>query len=253
MNDFEAQAKLHAKILAISTAIKYVDKQGKNHYFKYDYIRDVDILNAVRPEMSKHGVAITPEIIDVNKSEIHTVDKSGNSKASLHTLIKMVFHVTDIDTGFSVAHQWYGESGDGQDKGITQSLTSAQKYFLKTLFSISSEEPANDPDANDDITNTQSPSNAPERLQKRQTTKQTQAPSKNAQTGAQSENDPLFATSTDWAKFWVYIKNIGLTKDDVHDALKVDSAKDFAGTKSQAMFLIDAIAESKNKLMEKVN
>lgn len=46
--------------------------------------------------------------------------------------------------------------------------------------------------------------------------------------------------------FWAYVKGtLGLTEDEVHEALEVASVRDFAGTKADAMRLLNAYATAK--------
>ena len=44
-------------------------------------------------------------------------------------------------------------------------------------------------------------------------------------------------------RFWAWTKTLGLLSDQVHDALEVDSVKDFTGSKAEAMGKITAYAE----------
>lgn len=46
--------------------------------------------------------------------------------------------------------------------------------------------------------------------------------------------------------FWAYVKGtLGLTEDEVHEALEVASVRDFGGTKADAMRLLNAYATAK--------
>ena len=44
------------------------------------------------------------------------------------------------------------------------------------------------------------------------------------------------------SKFWLYVKELGLTNEQAHDALNVEHIKDFAGDKREAMDLLQAYA-----------
>jgi len=48
-------------------------------------------------------------------------------------------------------------------------------------------------------------------------------------------------------KFWAYVKNnLGLIKDEVHEALKVESVKDYKGTKEAAFSILNKFAADKD-------
>jgi hypothetical protein len=50
----------------------------------------------------------------------------------------------------------------------------------------------------------------------------------------------------DWVTFWTYTRNVlGLTKDEVHEALEVPHAKEFTGSKLEAFALLDEAAKFK--------
>jgi hypothetical protein len=55
-----------------------------------------------------------------------------------------------------------------------------------------------------------------------------------------------WTVSQNWKTFYVYCtKNLGLTRDEVHDALEVDSAKKFSGTKEEAFKALKDYAAAK--------
>lgn len=59
-------------------------------------------------------------------------------------------------------------------------------------------------------------------------------------------DEPHWTETQNWKTFYVYCtKNLGLTHDEVHEALEVDSAKKFAGTKEEAFNALKAYAASK--------
>jgi hypothetical protein len=52
----------------------------------------------------------------------------------------------------------------------------------------------------------------------------------------------------DWSKFWPWVKGLGLTKAEVHEALGVElSAKEFIGSKQQMMDMVQAAADRKRR------
>lgn len=53
-----------------------------------------------------------------------------------------------------------------------------------------------------------------------------------------------WTVTQDWAQFWTWAKNsLGLSEDDVHVALDVESVKEFTGSKNEAVAILqDAVA-----------
>lgn len=49
----------------------------------------------------------------------------------------------------------------------------------------------------------------------------------------------------EWPKFWTWVKSIGLSRDEVHDALRVESVKDWDGSKADMMAALEKYASSK--------
>ena len=60
--------------------------------------------------------------------------------------------------------------------------------------------------------------------------------------------DKHWTEAQDWKKFYIYCtKDLGLTHDEVHEALEVESAKDFTGSKKGALDRLTAYAEAKRE------
>lgn len=131
VNEYELNAKLGKKILAVMTAISGIEKNGRNEHFKYDFVADPDVLRVVRNAITEAGLVILPNI-------------SESRREGSNTHIRGSFDLMDTDTGYVRTCLWEGESDDKQDKGISKAATSFVKYFLLKAFLIPT---GDDPDA----------------------------------------------------------------------------------------------------------
>lgn len=115
------------KLCAIQAEIESIEKTGYNEFQKYKYVKESDVLDAVRPLLIKHGVLLT-----MNASEITNIGDM--------TQVKITYTWHCIDSGESMAVVGFGQGCDKQDKGIYKAYTGGLKYFLMKSFLISSED-----------------------------------------------------------------------------------------------------------------
>ena len=136
----KGKAALYAKLARVMGQVGEIEKRGRNSNFNYDFIRDVDVNNAIRPLLAEAGVAVLVGMDHVQQEEI----RSGSGSAGYHTVAKMSITFADGETGATVTIPWYGEANDYQDKAINKCATAGLKYALLKTFLIGSDE---DPDA----------------------------------------------------------------------------------------------------------
>lgn len=132
-------ADIYSKINVIMREITAIgkDKQNKQQGFAYRGIDDV--MNALFPLFSKHGVFVVPEVLSTTRTERQT--KSGGNMAFTVSTVKYTFYATD---GSSVCAITTGEGMDSADKSTNKSMAAAMKYALFQTFCIPTEEAAND-------------------------------------------------------------------------------------------------------------
>jgi len=114
--------ELVAAIAAVTGAVGYVQKTGRNTHHRYTYASDEDLARAIGPELAAHGLAIMPHRIDTTRDND-----------------RMTMIVT-----WRIAHssgQWMtiatvGEGCDKQDKAAYKAMTGARKYLLRLVFCI---------------------------------------------------------------------------------------------------------------------
>lgn len=145
------QAMLYKKMAQVMGKMQRIPKTGFNEHFKYKYVTEGDIADAVRAAMSEVGLAFFTEILEYHRegTEVSKRDQKGAAytKTAYTTYLKLMFTFACADTGAMMNKIWYSEADDDQDKGISKAVTLAQKYFLKSTFIISTGDPADDPDS----------------------------------------------------------------------------------------------------------
>jgi len=73
----------------------------------------------------------------------------------------------------------------------------------------------------------------------------TQAQPENGDSRHQGTPEAHWTETQNWKKFYVYASGLNLKRDEVHEALEVESAKLFTGTKAEAMHRLQEYAAAK--------
>lgn len=129
------EATLYSKLARAMANLGRLPKNGYNKHFKYDYVTDGDVADAVRNALSNENIAFFASMEEV-------------SQESDKTTVVFEFTFACGDTGAAITKKWVGEANDRQDKGVAKAATSALKYFfLKTLVLSTGDEASDDPDS----------------------------------------------------------------------------------------------------------
>ena len=136
------EKKIYKAIPAIMDEIGHIGKDKRNQQQGFMF-RSIDqVMNTIKPLLSKHGVFIVPEIIETNREERLT--KSGGTL--IYTMHKIVYHFM-ADDGSQVVACVVGEGMDSADKSSNKAMAVAFKYACFQVFCIPTEEMAKaDPD-----------------------------------------------------------------------------------------------------------
>lgn len=126
-------ANLHQKILAVMTAIEYLNKDDHVKYRETNYkaMSEEKVTSVVRKELIKQGLVVFPIK--------QTVEREGNITTT-NTTYRMV-NVDDPLDYIDLASS--GQGADTQDKGVGKAMTYSFKYLLLRTFAIPTGE---DPD-----------------------------------------------------------------------------------------------------------
>jgi hypothetical protein len=174
--EMQAQAVLYGKLARVMGKVRNLEKTGFNEHFKYKFVTDGAVSNAISAALAAENVAFIPSILE---------SKQDDKKI---TKTRFLFTFCCGDTGAIFQATWEGEGMDNQDKGVSKSATSAVKYFLLKTFLIDTGERADDPDNDAALdkrggkSNAQ-PKNTPKPAQQKPT--EPDAPTFDATTGAE--------------------------------------------------------------------
>lgn len=143
------QARLFAKMAKVLGAVNNVQKKGRNDHFKYDYVRESDLMDEIRTHLAENNVAFFASVL-------------GSEKAGNITTVTIEVTFACGDSGATFTVQGIGCGQDAGEKGIYKSYTGAMKYVLWKTFLISTND---DPEKEE----------APPRPQQRQAAQRPQA------------------------------------------------------------------------------
>lgn len=186
--------KLAAKMVGAMKAIDAVEKNGKNTFQNYKYVRAADVANEVRKAMIANGIAFTFDVVDSQ----HWTGGKEDKMFFCQLTVNCTF--TCSESGETMSGRVVGWGSDTLDKAPFKAMTGAIKYALRMNFLIPDEsDPEND--AND------------QRL----------AAAK-ARTSAVAE-EPT-ATEAQMKKLWSRCEEYKLTKDQIKAALATEGVTD---------------------------
>jgi hypothetical protein len=210
--------------------LERIPKRGFNPHFKYEFVTDSDVLDAVRTAMAAEGMCLF-------------VSMDGLQQDDKRTVANFKFTFADGESGQAMTVNWIGEAIDTQDKGIAKAATSALKYCLLKTFLMST---GDDPDSDSD-------GPVPPRAPRRAPTTKPPAPAAAGPTG-ETPPKPSETTraTTHWTqdqtarkKFWMWAANKSLTDEDVYAALGVESIERYEGSKADAVAAIESYIAGK--------
>jgi hypothetical protein len=129
--------RLVTKLCEIMEVIGYVPKNGFNKFHNYAYVREADIVDALRKELTKRKIFVYPSIISQN-----TISNASGDITNL--MVRWTFE--DAETGETRECIIPGSGQDKGDKGVYKAMTGSSKYFLMKAFFVPT---GDDPEAED--------------------------------------------------------------------------------------------------------
>ncbi len=142
---------IHQRMLAITADLQTVAKNltvdtGKNKSYKA--VSERDILDAVKPLETKHGVYSYPAVRRVLESQVLESENEFQGKTTKRTTfyerIETVYRFCNIDNPADyIDMTTFAEGIGSQDKGSGKAMTYADKYALMKAYKIST---GDDPD-----------------------------------------------------------------------------------------------------------
>ena len=145
MNILQKMSAITAELSAVAKNLKV--GEGKS---SYKAVGEADVLAAVKPLESKHGVFSYPVDRRIVDSDVFTVKKSYNGSESESTKvflrIETVYRFVNIaEPSDYIDIKTYGDGFDAQDKAPGKAMTYGDKYALLKAYKIITGE---DPDQN---------------------------------------------------------------------------------------------------------
>lgn len=125
-------AKLAQKKNALRKSLSYkgvLKKEGTNTYDKYKYFSESQYKELFTDLFAQHG-------LELSFSEQDYTTFVGTEKQSNGRLVKLVFKLTDTETGFWEETEITGEALDKGDKAGYKAYTGALKYYLADTFMV---------------------------------------------------------------------------------------------------------------------
>lgn len=129
------QNKLAGKLVKILGALGAVEKKGYNSHQKYHYMREVDVMEALKAQLIQEKIIMltSSEFVDIQRKE----GKDG--KVEFVTTVKTTHRFIDSETSEELIINSVGSGYDSSDKGASKAITAAVKYAIMKTFMISDE------------------------------------------------------------------------------------------------------------------
>lgn len=134
----KSENKLALKLLQILETMDSVPKNGYNSHQKYHYMREVDVMEALKKELVKHKIVMltSSRFVDIQKK---VKDKNGDKTDEFVTTVETTHTFIDAETGEQHVITSVGSGYDSSDKGASKAITAAFKYAITKTFMISDE------------------------------------------------------------------------------------------------------------------
>lgn len=134
------------KLIKLLALVGTVEKKGHNKIQNYDFARESDLVDKVRPAMAELGLFLHQTTVGHSFQEQYTT-KSG-STMFLTTLAIAFTWVDASGAVYPVPGLFIGYGSDTGDKGVYKAATGAEKYFLMKTFLVST---GDDPEADEKV------------------------------------------------------------------------------------------------------
>jgi len=131
LNELASKATLYKKMSLVMGELTRIKERGQHEKQRWTYATSEDVKDAVRQAMSKHGLALLFSLDEY-------IDMPTDKSSQTHIRAKLTFTIADGETGETESRSVWSEAIDYSDKAFNKIYTTAEKYFLKTIFLISS-------------------------------------------------------------------------------------------------------------------
>lgn len=132
----QAKTDLNAKLQAKKNLLRkalfkkgIVARDKTNTYDNYKYFSEAGYKKLFTELFSNAGLELTTTIDEVERFTVEGKQNNGRQ-------VKVIFTLSDVETGFAETSTFYGEGFDKGDKGLYKAYTGALKYYLANTFMV---------------------------------------------------------------------------------------------------------------------
>lgn len=127
----EKSRNIVERMAAVMSEVTAVGKTGQNREQGYAFRSIDEFMNSLHGPLSKHGVVITPKILERQISERER--RNGGITRIVDLLVEYTFHSPD---GSYVTTITAGEGADVADKATNKAMAGALKYAIMQTFVV---------------------------------------------------------------------------------------------------------------------
>jgi hypothetical protein len=134
----QPEGRLYVKLLEAIRGLERVPERGWNDAQSYSYVREEDLVDAVRDRIVAAGLLILPSLESIEDRQTQRVDRQTGAVTPGWPITRVVmrYKIVEAETGQYEELRFPGDGSDGGDKGVYKALTGALKYMLRQPFLI---------------------------------------------------------------------------------------------------------------------
>lgn len=135
MTDLNAKLQTKKNLLRKALFKKgVVARDRTNEFDRYKYFSEAGYKKLFTELFSNAGLELTTTIDEVERFTVERFTVEG--KQNNGRQVKVLFTLSDVETGFAETSTFYGEGFDKGDKGLYKAYTGALKYYLANTFMV---------------------------------------------------------------------------------------------------------------------
>ena len=131
--------QISSKLVKILASLDSVPKKGYNRNQQYHYMREVDVLEALKKELVDNKIILLTSSRFVEMRDKPKTDKNDNKVVEFVTTVETTHRFIDSESGEELTITSVGSGYDSLDKGASKAITASVKYALMKTFMISDE------------------------------------------------------------------------------------------------------------------
>ena len=134
---------IYQKLIEVSKAIEYLEKDKSNKMQGYKYLSEAKVKEVIKKQFEEHGILFNYSTYEIREYEISPTHKGTKQYT---TIARGNYQFINIDNSEEkIVGNWAGSGSDTGDKGLYKAITGGIKYVLNTNFLIpTGDDPEND-------------------------------------------------------------------------------------------------------------